>query len=174
MKRSRSLSLLAVLVTLTSTLISAQDNSVGVDPLSVMGTPKGQPLSGTTLDQHTDELTSTMRCPVCQGLSIADSDTAIAMAMKEEVRQFLAAGYTDEQVLAYFEASYGEFIRLEPKPTGFNLLVWIAPIGVLLLGLMLVIRRLRSAPPTPSEPSIADPADDLDSYRERVRREVTS
>lgn len=146
--------------------------TLGVDNLAAIGEPQGTPLSGAELDERTEELTGVMRCPVCQGLSIADSGTMIALAMKEEVRQFLAAGYTEDQVLLYFEASYGEFIRLEPKPKGFNLMVWIAPIAALLLGLALVIYRLRS------KPSIAAPAagsdDDLAEYRERVRRETSS
>jgi len=96
----------------------------------------------------------------------------IALAMKEEVRQFIAAGYTDEQILLYFEASYGEFIRLEPKATGFNLMVWIAPAAALLLGAFLVIYRLRSKPPVAATAPADD--DDLAQYRERVRREISS
>jgi len=144
----------------------------GVDNLAVIGQPQGTPLSGPALDRRTEELTSVMRCPVCQGLSIADSGTMIALAMKEEVRQFLAKGYTDDQILLYFEASYGEFVRLEPKAQGFNLVVWIAPVGALLVGLALVIHRLRSKPRTTA---VADSGEaDLEEYRERVRREVGS
>lgn len=151
-------------------------DTLGADNLAIIGEPQGQPISGTELNRTTEELTDRMRCPVCQGLSIADSGTMIALAMKEEVRQFLAAGYTEEQILLYFEASYGEFIRLEPKPTGFNLLVWIAPVAVLLLGAVVVIFRLRSRP-VDRAAEIETPRqedDDLEAYRERVRREVAS
>jgi cytochrome c-type biogenesis protein CcmH len=152
--------------------------SLGADNLAIIGTPQGNPISGAELDRATEELTDRMRCPVCQGLSIADSGTMIALAMKEEVRQFLAAGYTEEQILLYFEASYGEFIRLEPKPTGFNLLVWIAPLAVLLLGAGVVFYRLRSKPAGQAASAAVGSAekenDDLESYRERVRREVAS
>ena len=153
--------------------------AVGVDNRDLIGEPQGTRLTGAELDRHTEELTSLMRCPVCQGLSIADSGTMIAMAMKEEVRQFLAQGYTDDQILLYFEASYGEFIRLEPKPKGFNLVVWIAPLAALLLGLGMVIYRLRprGEPGGTGSRAGAAPAateDDLAAFREQVRREVTS
>ena len=178
--RPGALVLLVLLSSLLPAHLSGQEVAVGVDPLEVMGQPQGRALAGTELHNHTEELTDRMRCPVCQGLSIADSDTAIAMAMKAEVRQLLAAGYSDEQILNYFEASYGEFIRLEPKPTGFNLLVWIAPVVVLLIGFFLVARRLRSPGRVPvrQQASLeADDlveADDLDEYRARVRREMGS
>ena len=83
-----------------------------------------------------------------------------------------AAGSTEEQILLYFEASYGEFIRLEPKPTGFNLTVWIAPIVALLLGALVVAQRLRSKPSEPVAEAVAD--DDLAAYRDRVRQEISS
>ena len=146
--------------------------ALGVDNLAVMGAPEGTPLSGAELDAHTEELTSLMRCPVCQGLSIADSGTMIALAMKEEVRQFIAAGYSDDQILRYFEASYGEFIRLAPKATGFNLTVWIAPVVALLLGALLVVHRLRSKPAVAAAEEA--PVDDLAEYRDRVRQELSS
>ena len=50
------------------------------------------------------------------------------------MRELLAAGYDEEQILAYFERSYGEFVRLEPPLRGVNWLVWIAPVVGLLLG----------------------------------------
>lgn len=150
---------------------------VGIDNRDLIGEPQGTPLTGTELDRHTEELTSIMRCPVCQGLSIADSGTMIAMAMKREVRQFLAEGYTDDQILLYFEASYGEFIRLEPKATGFNLVVWIAPLAALLLGLGIVIYKLRPRPQavdSEAQPATGPETDKLAAYRDQVKREVIS
>ena len=138
---------------------------------TALGEPQGKPLTGEELARLTEEIASVMRCPVCQGLSVADSPTVSAMAMVEEVRQFLSAGYTREQILDYFEQAYGEFIRLEPKPEGFNLTVWIAPIAAILLGLALVARRLRNRAPAKMQPT-EDEDSDLKAYRERVRREV--
>jgi cytochrome c-type biogenesis protein CcmH len=103
-----------------------------------IGAPDGSPLSGAALESLTEEVASLMRCPVCQGLSVNDSPTPLASAMKNEVRDLLADGYSRDQVLEYFEQSYGEFIRLAPHARGFNLTVWLAPLALLLVGVALI------------------------------------
>jgi cytochrome c-type biogenesis protein CcmH len=105
--------------------------------------PRGQPLSGKLLDQRTEEVGALLRCPVCQGLSIADSPATMARNMKAEVREKLAAGYDQEQILADFERSYGEFVRLQPPMRGVNWLVWFGPAGMLLAGGAVVAWALR-------------------------------
>ena len=119
------------------------------------GPPLGPPLSGAALDQATEDVASLMRCPVCQGLSVADSPASSAVDLKAEVRRQLALGYTRDQVIASFERSYGEFIRLEPKAEGFNWLVWLAPMLALGAGALVIFFRLRPAgrPPAPAAPA---------------------
>lgn len=123
------------------------------DPREVVGAPRGVALSGPALDARTEEVGALLRCPVCQGLSIADSPAGMATNMKARVRELLAAGYDEEQVIAYFERSYGEFVRLEPARRGINWLVWLAPPLALLGGLVLVRRTMRGqrAPAPPAE-----------------------
>ena len=87
---------------------------VVADPALVVGAPKDAPLSGSALETRTEDVAALLRCPVCQGLSVADSPATMAQNMKAEVRALLAKGYAEDQVLAYFERSYGEFVRLEP------------------------------------------------------------
>ena len=111
-----------------------------------MGAPRGQALAGAALDARTEEVGALLRCPVCQGLSIADSPATMASKMKARVRELLAAGYDEEQILSYFERSYGEFVRLEPARRGINWLVWLAPPLVLVGGLVLIRRTMRRSP----------------------------
>jgi cytochrome c-type biogenesis protein CcmH len=113
--------------------------------------PLGPPLSGAALDRATEEVSSLMRCPVCQGLSVADSPASSAVDLKAEVRRLLALGYTKDQVIAAFERSYGEFIRLEPKAEGFNWLVWLMPMLALVVGALVIFFRLR--PQRPATPN---------------------
>lgn len=131
-----------------------------------LGRPEGERLTGNELAERTHAVAALMRCPSCQGLSVADSPTATSAAMRAKIERFLAGGYSEDQVLAYFEASYGEFIRLAPRPRGFNLVVWIAPIATLLAGLGLVAWRVRGARHAQRE------AADLERYRRRVRVET--
>lgn len=113
------------------------------DVARVVGPPRSQPLSGMQLDAKTYQVASLLRCPVCQGLSVADSPAGMAQNMKGQVRDLLAAGFDQEQILAYFERSYGEFVRLQPPLRGVNWLVWFGPLLGLLAGAVVVIRVLR-------------------------------
>lgn len=90
------------------------------------------PVQETELDRRTRDVASGLRCPVCQGLSINDSPAELAIEMKGVVKEQLAAGKTPDEVRAYFIAKYGEWVLLEPDPSGFNILVYALPVlGVL-------------------------------------------
>ncbi|MEP6993787.1 MAG: cytochrome c-type biogenesis protein [Acidobacteriota bacterium] len=98
------------------------------DPLTVVGPPRAGHLSGRALDTRTEEVSALLRCPVCQGLSVADSPSDMSVKMKAQVKEMLAQGYRQEQILAYFEHSYGEFVLLSPPLRGVNWVVWFAPL----------------------------------------------
>lgn len=156
-----------------------EDSETGINAMILIGEPKGEPLAGAELDRVTHEVASLVRCPVCQGLSIADSPVDQAGDMRREVRELLAAGFARDQILEYFEKSYGEFIRLEPKAEGFNLVVWIAPLAAVVLGAVIIAWRVghrapRGASAAAAESLAEEAADDaeLAPYLERVRREV--
>ncbi len=87
-------------------------------------------------------LGSGIRCPICRGVSIADSPSALAQEMMEIVRQQIMAGKTDQEILKYFEDRYGEWALLEPKAEGINLAVWILPVLFLLGGGVVIIRQV--------------------------------
>lgn len=120
-----------------------------------MGAPRGAPVPAAELDARTKEVAALLRCPVCQGLSVADSPATMATKMKAEVREMVAAGYDKDQILAYFERSYGEFVRLKPPLRGVNWLVWLAPALGLVLGGSVVVWALRSPAPGPEAPPLA-------------------
>ena len=113
-----------------------------------IGSPAGPPLAGAALDEKTRVVASLLRCPVCQGMSIYDSPAPMAVNMKYRTRDLVARGYDQEQILRYFESSYGEFVRLDPPFRGVDALVWILPILALLAGVAIVgasARKLRGA-----------------------------
>ena len=112
---------------------------------SVTGAPRGTRLTGAALEAEAKRIWAVLRCPVCQGLSVADSPSPMATNMRQQVRELVAAGFDEDQVLSYFEASYGEFVRLEPPLRGVNWLVWLAPALGLAAGLGIVTWVLRGA-----------------------------
>jgi len=145
------------------------------DAATFVGPPQGTPVAGQALTQRTHEVAALLRCPVCQGMSVADSPAEMAVNMKAQVHELLARGYTEEQILKYFELSYGQFVLLRPKFEGVNRLVWLLPLGALLFGVAIVFTTLRklesraAAPSTSNEP----PATSDDPYLARVRDMVS-
>jgi len=114
----------------------------------IVGAPRAAPLGGAALDAEAKRVSLLLRCPVCQGLSAEESPSGMAQSMRAQVRELVAAGFDEEQILQYFERSYGEFVRLEPPMRGVNWIVWLAPVGGLLVGGLivgLVLRRPRGA-----------------------------
>jgi cytochrome c-type biogenesis protein CcmH len=172
----RQRAFLAAALLLLAPVAQAQEQTEGGDPRGVVGPPKGPALAGEALLMRTEDVAGLLRCPVCQGLSVADSPATMAVNMKAQVREMLATGYDQEQILAYFEHSYGEFVRLQPPLRGVNWLVWLGPLLALAAGGFFVTRALsarRTA--APAEPaSLPGPAtlpDDpeLARYVRRVR-----
>src|SRR4051812_31503720 len=90
------------------------------------------------LDDQVRAIARELRCPVCAGETVADSNAQISIQMRGLIRQKLEAGETPEQIKAYFVERYGEGILATPPAKGFTLGVWIAPIVALLVGLAIV------------------------------------
>lgn len=106
----------------------------------------------SALEARTSAVASQLRCPVCQGLSIQDSPSELAQQMRGVVRDQLSAGKTPEEVRAYFISKYGEWILLEPRPVGLNVLVYALPALVVIGGLaviVVVVRRWTRQPEAP-------------------------
>ena len=146
---------------------SSSQNLKVPDAAQFVGEPKGTPLTGQQLFAETNRIGSLLRCPVCQGMAIADSPAEMAVNMKGQVRELLARGYTEEQILKYFELSYGQFVLLKPKFEGVTGMVWVLPLLALLIGIAIVFVKLRKLERAPAAtPAAAVPED---PYVARVR-----
>jgi cytochrome c-type biogenesis protein CcmH len=109
-------------------------------------------VDSVALEERVEELSSSLRCPVCLNLSIEDSPDPLARAMKARVREMLAAGASAEEVRQHFVERYGEWILLTPEPQGLNLALWILPVVGVIGGVILIwiaVRRwVGSSSPT--------------------------
>ncbi|SER04596.1 cytochrome c-type biogenesis protein CcmH [Azotobacter beijerinckii] len=105
-----------------------------------------------------------LRCPKCQNQNIADSDAPIAMDLRREIYRMLGEGQSDEQIVDYLVARYGDFVRYKPPLDARTLLLWYGPAGLLAVGFgvlaLILVRRRRG---------IADPASNALSPAERER-----
>jgi cytochrome c-type biogenesis protein CcmH len=97
----------------------------------------------SVLEARTAVVAAQLRCPVCQGLSIQDSPSELSQQMRAVVKDQLREGKTPDEVKAYFISKYGEWILLEPKPKGFNILVYLMPILLVAAGLGVIAVAVR-------------------------------
>ena len=100
-------------------------------------------LSDPRQEAQAKALMEELRCLVCQGQSIADSDAELAGDMRSLVRQRIQAGEKPDDVRAWLIARYGSWVSYAPVFGPDTLLLYAAPVGLLLLGGLLAARRLR-------------------------------
>lgn len=107
-------------------------------------------LDDPALEARARALSAELRCMVCQNQSIDDSDASLARDLRILVRERLKAGDTDEEVLAYIVARYGEFVLLKPRFSLRNALLWGTPAVLLVIGgvVLVVSIRRRERPAT--------------------------
>ncbi|HHE9497781.1 TPA: cytochrome c-type biogenesis protein [Haemophilus influenzae] len=111
-------------------------------------------------DYH--QLTQSLRCPQCQNNNIADSNATIAVDMRGKVFELLQEGKSKNDVVDYMVARYGNFVTYDPPMTASTLVLWIAPLLLVLLG---VVSLLRRKPKTQSAVKSQDVLTDEDNAR---------
>jgi cytochrome c-type biogenesis protein CcmH len=93
------------------------------------------PAPQTGVADRVRTVASTLRCPVCQNLSVADSPSRLAQEMRRTIARDLRGGKTPEQIRQDFARAYGPWILESPPKRGINLVAWIAPVLLMLGGL---------------------------------------
>lgn len=77
-----------------------------------------------------------LRCPVCQNQDLADSNAGLAKDLRNEVYQLVSAGKTDDEIIRYLTARYGDFILFKPPVKAVTLLLWFGPLLFIMGGLL--------------------------------------
>lgn len=123
--------------------------ALALDPAEMLADPD--------LEARARALDQQLRCVQCQSESIGSSNADWARDARRIVREQIEGGASDAEVMAYFQARYGDFVLMKPTAKGANLILWIAGPAMLLLaggiGTAFVLRR-RNAP-TPTETALS-------------------
>jgi len=102
-------------------------------------------LKDPALEARAREVSKLLRCVQCQNENIDDSHAEIARDMRVLVRERIAAGDTNQQIIDYMTSRYGDFVRLKPRFMASTLALWIGPFVILVLGGFIVAARFRQA-----------------------------
>lgn len=114
-------------------------------------------LDNPVLEERARKLSAGLRCLVCQNQTIDESEAPLARDLRILVRERLEAGDSDEEVLAFVVARYGEFVLLTPRFTPQTWLLWITPFAVLMIGgALLLWRRAQMPSHRPAEAPLSE------------------
>ncbi|WP_208437557.1 cytochrome c-type biogenesis protein [Bartonella taylorii] len=100
-------------------------------------------LNDSVLELRARDISSHLRCPVCQNQSIDDSDDSLARDLRILIRERLKMGYTNQQVIDFLVERYGEFILLKPPFNKTTWFLWLSPLIIIIIGASVIFIRIR-------------------------------
>ena len=89
-----------------------------------------------------NEISKNLRCLICQGQSVYDSNSEFALSVKMLISQKLAAGKSEDDIYNFLKSKYGDWIVYEPKINKYTLLLWILPLFLFIFGGLLIVRKV--------------------------------
>ncbi len=113
-----------------------------------------------------ESLIDELRCLVCQNQNLADSNAELAQDLRQQTYDMIMQGASDEEIVAYMVARYGDFVLYRPPFKSSTVLLWVGPFVILLIGVLIVVRLARSQKKTAPEID--------EKERERIRKLLES
>jgi cytochrome c-type biogenesis protein CcmH len=125
------------LTTLTILLV------LGSGTLHATATLESFKFADEAAEQHFKDLIAELRCLVCQNQSLADSDAELAHDLRAEVYEMVQDGKSDEEIIEFLVARYGDFVLYKPPVKPSTWLLWFGPFALMLLAGVLLLRAVR-------------------------------
>lgn len=111
-----------------------------------------------TLQARYDTLTRQLRCLQCRSETIGDSNAALALDLRRQVRELIASGKTDDEIIQYMHDRYGDYVLYKPPMTTRTLLLWAAPLlllaGGVVIAVVVILRKSRLPDTDPTDPGL--------------------
>jgi len=111
----------------------------------------------TPSDDDVNRIARQLYCPVCENVPLDECTTDVCQQWRDLIRQQLSEGWTEEEILAYFVAQYGDKVLGEPPRRGLNWLLYLIPPIVILIGLILLFTRFKHPRTNPAHDDQSDP-----------------
>ena len=102
------------------------------------------PSAPATLDQRVDSLAASIKCPFCNGESLAESASGVAADYRALIAERIESGATDEEIRSEFAANFGEAFILDSSGSPWSIALWVLPIAVLIAGVVTILSLRRS------------------------------
>jgi cytochrome c-type biogenesis protein CcmH len=111
---------------------------------AAVGAQNAQPLAeDPVIEKRLQALSQELRCLVCQNETLADSRAGLAEDLRREIREQMKAGKTDEEIITFLTARYGDFVLYRPRVKPTTYLLWFGPFVLLATGLMILYWQLK-------------------------------
>ena len=89
-----------------------------------------------------NEISKNLRCLICQGQSVYDSNSEFALSVKKLISQKLADGNSEDDIYNFLRSKYGDWIVYEPEINKYTLLLWLLPLFLFIFGGLLIVKKL--------------------------------
>ena len=113
----------------------------------------GAATAAEDLDKRTAALAEELRCLVCQNQTLAESNAPLAVDLRNQMREQLSKGASEREVREFMVARYGDFVLYKPPFKASTAALWLGPFALLLIGIVLLVRRVRR--PRAPEPALS-------------------
>lgn len=139
--KTRLLFLTLVICMFTPVVIARDAQPLGEDP---------------AVEERLNKLSKELRCLVCRNETLAESPAGLADDLRREIREQIKAGKTDQEIIAFLQARYGEYILYRPRVTPTTYLLWFGPFVLLLAGLLVLFRYIKQRRDAITEQPLSD------------------
>ncbi len=89
-----------------------------------------------------DDISKNLRCLICQGQSVYDSNSEFALSVKTLISQKLAAGNSEEEIFNFLKSKYGDWIVYDPEINKYTLILWVLPLFLFIFGGLLIVKKV--------------------------------
>lgn len=129
--------------------------------LSVQAAIEVYEFDNTQQEQQFKDLSNTLRCPKCQNNTIGDSNAALAQDLRHKVYEMTKQGKSEQEIVDYMIARYGNFVTYNPPLTLATSILWLGPLAVVVFGFGFIVLRTRR-----SKAAVTEQAENWDAQKE--------